>query len=119
MYRMIGPRILKTGMAIAGSLYVSELFGIPGTFSAVVALLAVKPTVKASIRYGRTLLIACIVAALVGISAGFFLNANFWTIGIASILVMTLLKKVEFDRRHHIGRCGYDQCDDGRYAAEN
>ena len=91
MKKILGPRILKTGVAVSLSLLITQLIGINSSFAGVVSLIGVKQTTKRSLHYGITLFLGSIVSIFIGIFVGLYLGSGPIAFGFATIIAIPFL----------------------------
>lgn len=89
--KIIGMRILKTGIAVTMSLVISQLLGIPSSFAGVVALIGVKLTTKKSLHYGSTLLLGSFLSVFLGLIIGIYIGTGPIAFGLSTIIAIAIL----------------------------
>ncbi|MFZ5814648.1 MAG: FUSC family protein [Bacillota bacterium] len=90
----LGPRIIKTGLAVFLSLAVFTWFGSSyATFAAVAAILAVQPSINKAREVLRQQLLGNLVAGGIAAGLGLLLPINPLTMALGAILVLGLLTR--------------------------
>ncbi|MFO1443152.1 aromatic acid exporter family protein [Bacillus sp. Bva_UNVM-123] len=94
----LGARILKTGIAIILSLFLSQLFQLPSpVFAAIAAIFAVQPTIYRSflsiIEQIQGNIIGAVIAAIFVLSFG----NHIFIIGLAAIIVISINLKLKLE----------------------
>ncbi|UHA73819.1 FUSC family protein [Paenibacillus sp. 481] len=93
-----GARVLKTGIAVTLSLYVSVWFGLNSpVIAAIAAVFAMQPSIYRSWRYFLEQIQTVFVGSAIALVAGMFFSNEPLAIGIICILVImiTLMMKME------------------------
>ncbi len=92
----LGPRIVKTGLAVFLSLAVFHWFGSDyAAFAAVAAILAIQPTVHKAREVFRQQLLGNLVAGAIATALGLLLPVNPLTMALGTILVLGLLIRLK------------------------
>ncbi|MBR2568098.1 MAG: aromatic acid exporter family protein [Paenibacillus sp.] len=94
----LGARVLKTGMAVAMTIYLCLLFnqGSP-VIAAVAAIFAMQPSIYRSWRYFLDQLQANTMGAIIALGAGMVLSNEPIIVGIVCILVIMLSLKMKME----------------------
>lgn len=88
---IIGPRILKTGLAVIITLLLSQLFNLPHQFLAVVgAIVSMKTSVAQSVIQGGYQIAGTIIGGIVGLALLFIFGSNPFIVGIAIIIAIVV-----------------------------
>ncbi|MFZ5945423.1 MAG: FUSC family protein [Bacillota bacterium] len=91
----IGPRILKTGLAVAISMYICLFFNIqPAIFAAAATVVNLQQSVGKSLRNAYEQIIVHFIAVGIGILLGLIISFQPLSMGIATILIITICTKV-------------------------
>lgn len=92
----LGPRIIKTGLAVFLSLAIFHWFGSGyATFAAVAAILAVQPTIHQAREVFRQQLLGNVVAGVIAASLGIWLPITPLTMSVGTVLVLGLLNRLK------------------------
>ncbi|PLR95405.1 FUSC family protein [Bacillus sp. T33-2] len=92
----LGARILKTGIAIILSLFLAQLFDLPSpVFAGIAAIFAVQPTIYRSYLSIIEQIQGNLIGAATAVLFVLALGNNFFIIGLAAILVITLNLKLK------------------------
>jgi len=92
----LGPRIVKTGLAVFLSLAVFHWFGSDyASFAAVAAILAIQPSVNKAREVFRQQLLGNLVAGAIATVLGLLVPVNPLTMAVGSILVLGLLIRLK------------------------
>lgn len=91
MKKYVGKRVLKTGIAVSLSFFISSLFGLESSFSAVVSLIGLKETTQKTFRYGATLIFGSILSLVTGLLIVFLLGSSPLSFGLGTIIMISLL----------------------------
>jgi uncharacterized membrane protein YgaE (UPF0421/DUF939 family) len=93
-----GARMLKTGMAVTLSLYISDLLGFtPSVIAAVAAIFAIQPSIYRSWRYFLEQLQTNTLGAVIALIAGKIFSNEPIIIGLVCILVIMICLKINMD----------------------
>ncbi|HZK00261.1 MAG TPA: aromatic acid exporter family protein [Tissierellaceae bacterium] len=85
----IGMRTIKTGLAVAVSLFIAQIFSLENpSFVGIAAIVSMQSTVNESVVAGKNRMLATFVGAIVGLVFSYFLPHNYFFIGIGIILVI-------------------------------
>ncbi|MFZ7104265.1 MAG: FUSC family protein [Peptococcaceae bacterium] len=91
----IGPRILKTGLAVAISMYICIFFNIqPAIFAAAATVVNLQQSVGKSLRNAYEQIIVHFIAVGIGILLGLFIHFQPLSMGIATIVIISICSKV-------------------------
>ena len=94
MFKFFGPRIIKTGIAITLSLYITDLIGLDTAFFAgIAAFISLQPSVAEGVKKGYDRIIGTILGGLIAMSILFVLPVGLLTTGFTIILTISLLAK--------------------------
>ncbi|MGM0903995.1 MAG: FUSC family protein [Bacillota bacterium] len=94
----IGPRILKTGIAVTLALYLCSAFQLePAIFAALAATLTIQPSIYRTWKQMLDQVLTNTLGAAVALFAITFLGDNPITIGLVIILVISLSLKIKMD----------------------
>lgn len=94
----IGPRILKTGIAVTLALYLCSAFQLePAIFAALAATLTIQPSIYRTWKQMLDQVMTNTLGAAVALFAITFLGDNPITIGIVIILVISLSLKIKME----------------------
>ncbi|MGI6097242.1 MAG: aromatic acid exporter family protein [Dethiobacteria bacterium] len=87
----IGPRVWKTGLAVAITLWVCDYFSLDQAFLAVVAaIISLQPTISDSFKKGWQRIVATIIGILVGIVLLFIVGSSPLSIGLGVIITILI-----------------------------
>lgn len=90
----IGPRTIKTAIAVALTIWLGNIFGIESTFFAVIAaIIAIQPTLSESLNKGYIRVLGTVIGAIVGIIFSFFVHGNPIIIGLGIIVIIVICNK--------------------------
>lgn len=93
-----GARVIKTGIAVALSLYISLLFHFSHpVIAAVAAIFAMQPTIYRSWRYFLEQLQTSVLGSLLAMAAGMFFSNEPIVIGLICILVIMICLKMKME----------------------
>ncbi|MEW6625045.1 MAG: aromatic acid exporter family protein [Bacillota bacterium] len=91
---VIGPRIWKTGIAVASCIFIVRTLGLASPLLAVVvAILTIQPSITKSLVQGGNRVIATIIGGVIGFAIVSHFGGHPITIGLAVILAITLSVK--------------------------
>lgn len=95
----MGPRVIKTGLAIVLALYVSAMLGLkPAVFAAVAAIFTIQPTIYRTWRQVFEQVQANVLGAIIAILAVASLGNSPVVIGIVSVLVIMISLKFKTEK---------------------
>jgi uncharacterized membrane protein YgaE (UPF0421/DUF939 family) len=93
-----GARVLKTGIAVTLSLYISKLLGFsPPVIAAVAAIFAMQPSIYRSWRYFLEQLQTNTLGAVLALLAGMIFSDEPIIIGLVCILVIMICLKIKME----------------------
>jgi uncharacterized membrane protein YgaE (UPF0421/DUF939 family) len=93
-----GARMLKTGIAVTISLYISELLGFtPSVIAAVAAIFAMQPSIYRSWRYFLEQLQTNTLGAVIALIAGMVFSNEPIIIGLVCILVIMICLRINME----------------------
>ncbi|WP_442603215.1 FUSC family protein [Paenibacillus sp. KN14-4R] len=93
-----GARVLKTGMAVTLSLFISTLFHFSSpVIAAVAAIFAMQPSIYRSWRYFMEQLQTNTLGAILAVLGGFFFSKEPIAVGLVCILVIMLCLKLRME----------------------
>ncbi len=88
---VIGPRIWKTGIAVALCIFLTKFFNLASPLLAVVAaIITIQPSITKSIVQGGNRVIATIIGGIIGFIIVSFFGAHPITVGLAVILAIAI-----------------------------
>ncbi|TWI59841.1 FUSC family protein [Halalkalibacter nanhaiisediminis] len=94
----LGPRVLKTGIAVTLALYICSMLGLePAVFAGVAAVFAIQPSIYRTWKQLLDQMIANTMGAAIALFAIHFLGDNPITIGLVMILVIALNLKMKME----------------------
>lgn len=92
----IGARIIKTGIAVMITMYICKLLNLePAVFGAVSAVINMQPSVYLTLKTARDQVIVHILGVVVGLAFGYLAGGNPLSMGITTILIITLYMKLK------------------------
>ncbi|WP_170006522.1 FUSC family protein [Bacillus fonticola] len=95
----LGARVLKTGVAIMLSLWLSQLFGLPSPlFAGIAAIFAIQPTIYRSYLSILDQIQSNLVGAVVAFLFVYFLGNDILVIGLAAVLVIAMNLKMKTEQ---------------------
>ena len=94
----LGARILKTGIAIILALYLAELLNSPApVLSGIAAIFAIQPTIYRSYQSVLEQIQGNIIGAIVAIIAVLLFGNNYFIVGLAVMIVITINIKLKME----------------------
>jgi uncharacterized membrane protein YgaE (UPF0421/DUF939 family) len=88
---VIGPRIWKTGVAVALCMFLIQLLNLDSPLLAVVAaIITIQPSISKSIVQGTNRALATIIGGIIGFIMVYLFGAHFIIVGLAVILAITV-----------------------------
>lgn len=85
----IGARVIKTGIAVAITMFICKAFGLePAFFGAVSAVINMQPSIFLTLRAARDQILVHILGVLTGFFFGYFLGVNPLSAGLIAILLI-------------------------------
>ncbi|CAM3858838.1 FUSC family protein [Mesobacillus zeae] len=94
----LGARIFKTGIAIILSLFLAEILNLPSpVFAGIAAIFAVQPTIYRSYLSIIEQIQGNLIGALTAVAFVLTLGNNFFIVGLAAILVITMNLKLRLE----------------------
>lgn len=93
----IGARVLKTGLAVALAIYLSELLGFHSPIIAAIAAIAVQPTITRSWKYVADQLLTNIMGATVALTLGHYFGQNALAVGLVCIIVILISIRLKME----------------------
>lgn len=86
----IGARVLKTGLAVALAIYISNLLGFESPIIAAIAAIAVQPTISRSWQYVGEQLQTNLLGAIVALLMSQFFGQTAMSVGLVCIIVILI-----------------------------
>jgi uncharacterized membrane protein YgaE (UPF0421/DUF939 family) len=94
----IGARVIKTGIAVAITMFICRLLGLePAFFGAVSAVINIQPSIFLSLKEARNQVLVHVLGVSAGFFFGFFLGVNPLSAGLIVILLIPLLSKLRLN----------------------
>ncbi len=94
----LGPRVLKTGIAVTLALYICSIFGLePAVFAGVAAVFAIQPSIYRTWKQMLDQILTNTIGAAIALFAIHFLGDNPITIGLVMMLVISLSLKMKME----------------------
>ena len=85
----IGMRTIKTGLAVAVSLFIAQLMNLKSPiFVGIAAIVSMQTTVNESLVAGKNRMLATFVGAVIGLIFSYILPYNYFFIGLGIIVVI-------------------------------
>lgn len=92
----IGARVIKTGIAVAITMYVCKYFGLePAFFGAVSAVINMQPSIFLTLRAARDQILIHILGVTAGFFFGYFLGVNPLSAGLIVVLLIPIYAKLK------------------------
>lgn len=92
----IGARVIKTGIAVAITMYVCKYFGLePAFFGAVSAVINMQPSIFLTLRAARDQILIHILGVTAGFFFGYFLGVNPLSAGLIVVLLIPTYAKLK------------------------
>ncbi len=92
----IGARVIKTGIAVAITMYICKLLGLePAFFGAVSAVINIQPSIFLTLRAARDQIFVHIIGVVAGFFFGYFLGVNPFSAGLIVILLIPIYIKLK------------------------
>jgi uncharacterized membrane protein YgaE (UPF0421/DUF939 family) len=92
----IGARVIKTGIAVAITMYICKLLGLePAFFGAVSAVINIQPSIFLTLRAARDQIFVHIIGIVAGFFFGYFLGVNPFSAGLIVILLIPIYIKLK------------------------
>lgn len=88
--QIIGPRIIKTGLATFLTALICQLLHLPATFAVITSLVSIEPTAKASLRKAFVRFPASILGAFIAVTSAYFLGESPLAYSIAATLTIVV-----------------------------
>lgn len=92
----IGARVIKTGIAVAITMYICKLLGLePAFFGAVSAVINIQPSIFLTLRAARDQILVHVIGVVAGFLFGYFLGVNPFSAGLIVILLIPIYIKLK------------------------
>ncbi|WP_371362695.1 hypothetical protein SRRS_37830 [Sporomusa rhizae] len=92
----IGARVIKTGIAVAITMYICKYFGLePAFFGAVSAVINMQPSIFLTLRAARDQILIHILGVTAGFFFGYFLGVNPLSAGLIVVLLIPVYAKLK------------------------
>ncbi|MEG6586626.1 FUSC family protein [Dendrosporobacter sp. 1207_IL3150] len=92
----IGARVIKTGIAVAITMFLCGVLGLePAFFGAVSAVINMQPSIFLTIRAARDQIMVHILGIAAGFFFGYFMGVNPFSAGLIVILLIPIYKKLK------------------------
>ncbi len=100
----IGARVIKTGIAVAVTMFICKFFGWePAFFGAVSAVLNMQPSISLTLMEARNQVLVHVVGVAAGFFCGLFLGVNPLSAGLIVIVLIPLFTKLKVSNRITMG----------------
>lgn len=94
----LGPRVLKTGLAVTLALYICSYLGLePAVFAGVAAIFTIQPSIYRSWKNTTDQLQTNILGAMIALVGLYFFGHNPFTIGMVIIIVIMISLKLKME----------------------
>lgn len=94
----IGARVIKTGIAVAITMFFCKSFGLePAFFGAVSAVINMQPSIFLTLRAARDQILVHILGVLAGFFFGYFLGVNPFSAGLIVMLLIPVYIKLKLN----------------------
>lgn len=95
----IGARIIKTGIAVTISMFICIALKLePAVFGAVSAVINMQPSVYLTFKSTKDQIIIHLLGVLTGLGTGFLLGGNPFSMGLTTILIITIYGKLKLQK---------------------
>ncbi len=95
----LGARILKTGIAIILSLFLSEIFNLPTpVFAGIAAIFAIQPTIYRSYLSVIEQIQGNIIGAVIAVVFVLVFGNNYFIVGLAAVIVIIINLKLKLEK---------------------
>ncbi|WP_428908334.1 FUSC family protein [Niallia sp. Krafla_26] len=92
----LGPRVIKTGVAVALALYICSLLNLDqSVFAGIAAIHTVQPSIYRTWKHGRNQVIANILGGIIALLGVYFLGNDPFSIGLVMIIVIGFSLKIK------------------------
>ena len=92
----IGARVIKTGIAVAITMFLCKFFGLdPAFFGAVSAVINMQPSIFLTVRAGQDQILVHILGVAAGFFFGYFLGVNPLSAGLIVMLLIPIYIKLK------------------------
>lgn len=99
----IGPRMMKTGIAVALAILVTESYGFElGMVSVITAVVAMQPSIMRSVKHIKEVIFSTILGIAFALAGAYTLGLHPVSIGITVILAIALSMKLRFEQSVNI-----------------
>ena len=99
----IGPRMMKTGLAVALAILVTESYNIElGIVSVITAVVAMQPSIMRSVKYVKEVTLSTILGIIFALAGAYTLGLHPVSIGITVILAIALSMKMRWEQSVNI-----------------
>lgn len=93
---IIGARIVKTGIAVTITMYICQALNLePALFGAVSAVINMQPSIYLTLKTAWDQVLVHILGVAAGLGLGYLLGGNPLSMGITTVLIITLYKKLK------------------------
>lgn len=100
----IGARVIKTGIAVALTMYLCKFLELePAFFGAVAAVLNMQPSIFLTLKEARNQVLVHVLGVSAGFFFGFFLGVNPLSAGLIVILLIPLFIRLKLSNRITMG----------------
>jgi uncharacterized membrane protein YgaE (UPF0421/DUF939 family) len=97
MKSWIGPRVIKTGVAVFLTALICHLINLPPTFAVITAIVTTEPTAADSLKKGMIRLPAAALGASFAIAVDFVFGQNALTYALVAMLTIIVCSKLKLD----------------------
>lgn len=95
--KLIGARVIKTGIAVLLTAWICFLFELPAVFAVITAIVSMEPTASASIRKGLIRLPASAIGAAISVLFVSFFGGSPFTYAFAAALTIMICHRLKLN----------------------
>lgn len=100
----IGARVIKTGIAVAVTMFLCKFLGLePAFFGAVSAVLNIQPSIFLTLREARSQVLVHLLGVAAGFFLGYFVGVNPLSAGLIVIILIPLFIKLGLNNKISMG----------------
>ncbi|WP_338469480.1 aromatic acid exporter family protein [Niallia sp. XMNu-256] len=92
----LGPRVIKTGIAVALALYICSVLNLDqAVFAGIAAIHTIQPSIYRTWKQGRNQVLANIMGGIIALLGVYFLGNDPFSIGLVMIIVIAISLKIK------------------------
>jgi len=97
LYKFIGPRIIKTGIATLITAFICVWLDLPAIFAVITAIVSIDPTSYDSINKAKVRFPASVIGSLIAVTSAYFFKESALTYSLSATLTILICHKLKLN----------------------